>query len=302
MIRQVTVIAVSLAVAACGGGGNDPGGGSDAGFDVGAGGTGGGTPTIAIDVNETAVPVAAMVTPENGGTIRSASGLLELIIPKGAVAEPVLLSVVRLRGTDVPSNAMGGIAHTIEPKPAYFNAVATAIWTIPAATAKAAFGTSENRFAWPLPIMGYQKSNTIQPLGVRKIERFEDGGLRVTSYASSPPAAIYLSTDHAVVTTMTVNPTQGEPGSFNFTVSPTAGSMITWVSGSISSTSTNNWISGGNAVEPNGVGGLTGYFRGRCGQGRNTAAISFEVKTKIKVGLHDLEYNAWMGGGIACPI
>lgn len=303
MDRHVTVLAMSLAIAACGGGGgSDNGAGGDAGTDAGEGNSGGtgGMSTSAIDVDETAIPIPVMVTPDNGGTIRSASGLLEIIIPKGAVAEPVQLSVVRLRGADVPPNAMGGIAHTIEPRPPHFNGPATAIWTIPATIAQAAFGTNGNRSAWPLPVLGF-KTGTGEPLGVRKFERFEDGGFRVTSYAPSPPVAIYLSTDHAIVTLTTVNPVAGQLGSVEFSVSPATGSMLSWMSGSISSVGIDNWISGGSAVEPNGSGGLTGYFRGTCGRANYRAGVSFELKTAFKVGLFNLEYNAWMGGRIDCP-
>lgn len=301
MTRQLNVMAVSLAVAACGGNGDGTTGGADAGSDVGAGGTGVDASMVAVDVDEMGIPEPGLITPENGGTIRSASGLLEIVIPKGAVSEPVQLKVVRLRGADIPLNAMGGIAHTIAPLPPNLNGVATAIWTIPAATTHAAFGTGGNRTAWPLPVMGYQKNSGSQPLGVRKYERFEDGGFRLTSYAPSPPASIYLSTDHAIVTLTTVNPVAGELGSVEFTVSPAPGSMLTWVGGSIGSVGIDNWNAGGKAVESDDAGGLTGYFRGTCGSVGYTAAVSFELKTNMKVGVANLEYNAWMGGRIECP-
>lgn len=291
-MRRPVLASVVATLIACGGddGAADPGDGG-----LGTTAEAGAVPTV--DLEETVTPAPVMITPESGGTIRSAAGLLEIVIPPGAVSEPIKISVVRLRGADVPADAMAGIAHTLEPRPPFWNQVGKAIWTIPSGVARSAFGATG--MAWPLPYTSKQNI-AVEPHGVLKYEARDGGGFQLTTYMPSPPGAVYLSTDHALVTTMVTNPKDTQAGGLEFTVMPATGSKMMWRAGRIGSISTNNWISAGSAVEPNATGGLSGHFRGKCSLSARTSAFDFELKAEFSVGLFNLEYVSYLGANLRC--
>jgi len=292
MLRSVSrAIGFGGAVLACACGGSGDG----------SGGPGGSAATPTYD--ETEAPVAVTVTADEGGTLESAAGLLEVTFPADVVTEPTEMSVVRLTGDDVPPNAFLGIAHRVEPELSYYPSVPTATWTIPAALVRSAFGAVASPGRSPLPIarsVGVSGGQD-QALFVSEYRVAEDGGIVVSAYAQSPGSALYLSTSHVIAEVTAVAPTSNERGGARFTVTPAPGSDVTLESGTIGSTDTRNWENGGGTVESDGNGGLTGSFLGNCDFGTYYANLSFELQAVLTVDGQPLGYHVWLGTSVSCP-
>jgi len=247
--------------------------------------------------------VAVTVTADEGGTLESASALLEVSFPAEVVTEPTEMTVVRLSGDDVPPNAFLGIAHRVEPALSYYSSLPIATWTIPAALVRSAFGAVASAAKSPLPIarsVGVSGGQD-QALFVSEYRVAEDGGIVVTAYLQSPGSALYLSTSHVIAAVTAVAPTSNERGGARFTVTPAPGSDVTLESGTIGSTDTRNWENGGGTVESDGNGGLTGSFLGNCDFGTYYANLSFELRAQLIVDGQVQGYTAWLGTSVDCP-
>jgi hypothetical protein len=296
MRRQIAVLLALLA--GCAGGCGSGGGGSG---DASAGADGSGSPAA---YNETEPPAATMVTPQAGGSVTSAAGLLKVTFRPNALAQPTEMRVVRLTGADVPADAFLGIAHRVEPVLPYYNTVAEATWTIPGALVGAAFGAPASSSRAPLPVARMISAiggKADEALYVSRYQVLEGGGLELRANVSSPTTALYLSKSYSVAQVTGVAPTPNMPGGADFTIKPAPGSDMIWLSGTIGSTSTNNWESGGSTVESDGNQGLVGRFGGTCDFGGYPARLSFEVKGKLTVGGRSLGYDATLGTTVTCP-
>jgi hypothetical protein len=290
VLTRVIAIAGTLLACACGGSG-------------GAGGGSGG-PGPAPTYDETEAPVAVTVTAEEGGTLASASALLEVTFPEGVVTEPTEMSVVRLTDEDVPPDAFLGIAHRVEPVLSYYNSVPTGVWTIPASLVRAAFGAAATPAKAPLPIpraIDGNGSTMERLLYVTEYVTTEGGGFELTASLQTPASALYISTSHAIAEVTAAAPTANEPGGARFTIKPAPGSGIVFVDGSIGSSSTSNWDRGGGTIESDGEGGLVGSFLGSCDFGGYSAALNFEVQAHLTVDDQPLNYNVWLGTSVSCP-
>jgi hypothetical protein len=290
-MRKIAVL-VAL-VSGCGGGS-----GGDVLGDAGADGA---SPAA---YNEMDPPAAVMVTPVAGGTVKSAAGLLEVVFRPNTVAQAMELRVVRLTGADVPADAFLGIAHRVEPVLQYYNSVAEATWTIPGVLVGAAFGAPASSSRALLPVARLISSSggkSNEALSVSAYQVLEGGGFKLRVGVSSPPTVLYLSKSHSVAQVTGVAPTSNQPGGADFTIKPASGSEMIWVSGTIGSTSTNNWESGGSTVESDGSQGLTGRFGGTCDFAGYSARLSFEVKGKVTVGGRMIAYDATLGTTVTCP-
>jgi len=288
MRRQVAVLMALLGCGSSGGGAGDGG----------AGGTG-----PAPNYDESAPPVPAMVTPEAGGTVRSAAGLLEVEFRANTVAQPMELRVVRLTGADVPADAFLGIAHRIEPVLPYYNSVAEATWTIPGVLVAAAFGAPATASRAPLPAARLISSNggkANEALPVSLYQVLEGGGIKLRSGVNAPPAVLYLSKSYSVAEVKGVSPAPNMPGGADFTIKPAPGSDMVWVSGTIGSSSTNNWEGAGGTVESDGNQGLKGRFGGTCDFPSYPARLGFEVQGKVTIGGRTVDYHPTLSTTVTC--
>jgi hypothetical protein len=280
-----------------------PGCGSGGGAAGDGGGGTGGTGSAA-SYGESDPPTPVMVTPAVGGSAKSAAGLLEVTFRPNALAQPTELRVVRLTGADVPADAFLGIAHRVEPVLPYYNTVAEATWTIPGALVAAAFGAPTTSSRAPLPVARVISSTggkANEALYVSGYQVLEGGGFKLKANVPSPPTALYLSKSHSVAEVKGVAPTPNQPGGADFTIKPAPGSDMMWTSGTIGSTSTNNWESAGSTVDSDGNQGLVGRFGGTCDFRGHPARLGFELKGKLTVGGRPLEYNATLGTTVSCP-
>jgi hypothetical protein len=296
MRRPVAILFTLIAghAGGCGSGGGGPGDGG-----AGADSTG----SVAT-YNETESPAVAMVTPAAGGSAKSAAGLLEVTFRSNTVAQPTEMRVVRLTGADVPADAFLGIAHRVEPVLQYYNSVAEATWTIPGALVGAAFGSPASASRAPLPVarmVSATGGKVNEALYVSGYQILEGGGFKLRVNVSSPSTVLYLSKSHSVAQVTGVAPTPNQPGGADFTIKPASGSDMIWLSGTIGSTSTNNWESAGSTVESDGNLGLLGRFGGTCDFGGYPARLSFEVKGKLTVGGRTVDYDATLGTSVTCP-
>jgi hypothetical protein len=293
MRRTITALLVVFTGCGDGAGGGGPG-------DGGAGADATVSPAA---YNETDPPTAVPLTPAEGGSAKSAAGLLQVTFRANAVVQPMEFRVVRLTGADVPADAFLGIAHRVEPVLPYYNATAEATWTIPGTLVSAAYGAPASSSRAPLPVARMVLSNggTNEPLYVSEYQVLDGGGFKLRANVSSPHTALYLSKSHSVAEVTGVPPTPNQPGGADFTIRPAPGSEMIWLSGSIGSTGTNNWEFGGGTVDPDGNQGLVGRFGGTCDFPGYSARLSFEVKGKLTIGGRALEYNPTLGTTVTCP-
>jgi hypothetical protein len=248
-------------------------------------------------------PVAVMVTPAAGGTVKSAGGLLEVTFQPSTLTQPMELRVVRLTGADVPADAFLGIAHRVEPVLPYYNSVAEATWTIPGALVGAAFGAPASPSRTPLPlarVISASGGKANEAHSVSEYKVLDGGGFKLRAGVQSPPMVLYLSKSHSLAQVTGVTPTPNQLGGADFTIKPVAGADMVWTGGSIGSTSTNNWESAGGTVESDGAQGLKGRFGGSCDFAGYPARLSFEVQGMLTVDGRSLEYHATLGTSVMC--
>lgn len=255
-----------------------------------------------VDYGETDPPTPVVVTPEEGGTVSSAAGLLVVTIPPDTLASATELSVLRLTGADVPAEALLAIAHRLDPEPPYFNSLPTATWTIPASLVIDAYGEGATSQMIPLPMARLRQVDgpTVleETLNVSAHGVTGDGGIVVESNFSRA-GTLFLAEAHGVAS---LTPALGaaQPG-IDFVIVPGPGSSLAWVSGEIGGWNTSNWESAGGFVESDGSGGLRGRFYGTCDLPGYPGSVTFEVISVVDVGPTDIEYVANLGISFSCP-